>query len=500
MLSVNVVRANPTAIVTYSHSDPGWTPEQEATRSQYIVRLVAALRTSGIDADADIFHQNEDWTRWGPSQVQHSDYVLIVVSKAWKLGWEGSGDPGKHRGTRAETDAVRSLQHEGHDRLQERCRLLLLPDSTQSDIPYGLHGLMRHTIRELSEAGIEDLLRDLTGQPRYVKSELGPIPILPPAFTASSPDAVEPAREVRIPLGQGTESQPTESETRAERISKIRRQLEALPLPLPGEGPHLPWYRLRLQLDSDLADELQAADGFANPDEHDGLDRLPTRDLPAIDWRAETNFAVTWTSLLRSGPQYGSAFVALHLAPIPVVRLSQRLLESIEREIPKGMQAASGVAVDVSRDPEGVLLAVRPQPRRLDQPHTGQLLGCRVERTCQVSIWYSLPSDNMGAILEHGRLTYDLRGALSMAVPLLRLATPAASRVVVAAELVNTTVLTDGKPDTFGSRTSASLTGAFRLPTKMEPEESVPIESLEGDDAVEVARTVATVLVKGWAS
>ncbi len=142
-------RANPTAIVTYSHSDPGWTAEHGQAREQYVLRLVTVLRSLGIDADADIFHQNEDWTRWGPGQVQQSDFVLIVVSRAWKLGWEGTGDPQKHRGTRVEADAVRSIQNEGHDQLQDRCRVILLPDSDEVDIPTGMHGLMRHHVHRV---------------------------------------------------------------------------------------------------------------------------------------------------------------------------------------------------------------------------------------------------------------------------------------------------------------------------------------------------------------
>ena len=80
-------KQNPSAIVSYSHGKPGWSREKKQTRHQQIHRLVAGLRTFGVDADADIFHPNEDWTRWGPRKVADSDFVLVVPSRAWKQAW-----------------------------------------------------------------------------------------------------------------------------------------------------------------------------------------------------------------------------------------------------------------------------------------------------------------------------------------------------------------------------------------------------------------------------
>ena len=67
-------------------------------------------------------------------------------------------------------------------------------------------------------------------------------------------DGVTPPQPVAVPPA----SEPT---GRAERVEQLKAQLEALPQPLLGEGPHLPWYRLRQQVESRLWNELQEETG-----------------------------------------------------------------------------------------------------------------------------------------------------------------------------------------------------------------------------------------------
>lgn len=181
----------PSAIVSYSHTEAGWTQAQAAERRDHVHRLVFALRTVGaIDADADIFHQNEDWTRWGPAQVASSDAVLVVASPAWRDAWVGDGDPTRNKGVRAEADAVRSIEQAGPE-FQKRVRLMMLPGSSDSDIRVGMHGIARHYVPGFEGADLEELLRDLTDQPKFVKPHLGDVPVFPPAMTTHTPDVAQ---------------------------------------------------------------------------------------------------------------------------------------------------------------------------------------------------------------------------------------------------------------------------------------------------------------------
>lgn len=276
----------PTAIVSYAHSDPQWDAEQKKERSQHVLRFVHAMRQYGIDADVDIFHQNEDWTRWGPQRILSCDFVLIIVSQAWKAAWLGTGDLHLNKGLRAEANAVRSIEAEGGGALQSRCRLIILPGSEDTDIPGGLHGIVRHYLKAYDQSGLEDLLRDLTDQPKYLKPPVGVVPVLPPAMTAdlfddpgddrTSSSGIGP---VPIPTQRQSDALPARDEgaaafehmrqsgtiaphvagERRARITQLLEQLAALPEPEPWDGPHLPWFRVRNKIESQLHLEIQSA-------------------------------------------------------------------------------------------------------------------------------------------------------------------------------------------------------------------------------------------------
>lgn len=275
----------PTAIVSYAHSDPQWDAEQTDERFQHALRFVHALRQHGIDADVDVFHQNVDWTRWGPRRVLECDFVLIVVSQAWGAAWLGTGDLDLNKGVRAEADALRSVEAKAGGALQTRCRLILLPGSQETDIPGGMHGLARYRLTTCDQSDLEGLLRDLTGQPKYVPPPLGAVPVLPRSMTAS----VANAHNSEETEASGTGSTPDQSEILSERsgsatlfeslrrsghiaphvvgerrarITQLLEQLEALPEPLPEDGPHLPWFRTRNKIESQLHLEIDAANNL----------------------------------------------------------------------------------------------------------------------------------------------------------------------------------------------------------------------------------------------
>jgi hypothetical protein len=129
----------------------------------------------------------------------------------------------------------------------------------------------------------------------------------------------------------------------------------------------------------------------------------------------------------------------------------------------------------------------------------GGFLGCRVARTGQVSIWYSLARDRMGAVLDETELVDDLEGALTLGAELLgRLTVPAERQVAIAAELAQTTLLTCGTLTDLGHRTSATMLGAMGKTARLEPEESVTLGALQQPTVGQVAATIAMVLVRYW--
>lgn len=172
----------PSALISWSHSDHGLGEDEEDRRATEVRSLADLLRNSGVDAELDLYHSNAgvDWTRWGPEMARTRDFVLVVLSTSWNDAWEGSGDLSLSAGAAAEADVLKSMYARDRAKFVERVRLLVLPHAASAGVPSGLDGVTRYTINTIDEAGVEDLLRDLTGQPRYELPPLGPVPELPP--------------------------------------------------------------------------------------------------------------------------------------------------------------------------------------------------------------------------------------------------------------------------------------------------------------------------------
>lgn len=497
-----VTPTRPSAIVSYSHTEAGWTEAQAAERRDHVHRLVFALRTVGaIDADADIFHQNEDWTRWGPAQVASSDFVLVVASPAWRDAWVGDGDPTRNKGVRAEADAVRSIEQRGRLEFQKRVRLIMLPGSSESDIPLGMHGIARHYVSGYEEADLEELLRDLTDQPKFVKPPLGDVPVFPPAMTTHTPDVAQ------LETGTDALTAPPSVEAppapdvagRAERVEQLKAQLEALPQPLPGEGPHLPWYRVRQQIESRLWNELREETAPSS-----NLGNPSTGPEYAVEWAPASNVQVAWTGSLGREVGYGASALVVHLIPVPPTAVTQRVLSSLDDIGPRLVREQRLVddSAGLTRASSGEDIFIESQPtQRVDGGSRGRFLALRISRSGQTSVWYSLPRDTMGSVLDEHHLKHDIQAALGLGAGIIEAThRTVVARVAVAAELINATSLTGGTVDEIGIRTQATMPGAFRSPPRIDPDESVRVRDLSGPGSWTVAGVVAQLLVRDWSA
>ncbi len=143
------------------------------------------MRTvGGIDLDVDLYHQSErgaDWTRYGPLQVADSDHVLVLVNAAWRQRWEGRNDPTEGAGAVAEIDVLRSIFIRNQDEFTRKVVIVLLPGSSDADIPPGLDRLQRRRVHDYGLDGLSDLLRLITGQPLFEPPPVRSVPLLPPA-------------------------------------------------------------------------------------------------------------------------------------------------------------------------------------------------------------------------------------------------------------------------------------------------------------------------------
>jgi SEFIR domain len=187
--------ARPSALVSWSHSSPGWTKAQTAKRRAAVARFTDLLRRRGIDADVDLYHLSEsvDWTRWGPQRITEVDRVLVVVSEGWRLAWEGTGDPSAGSGAAAEADTLLSVYAENREVFLKKVRLVVFPGGSADEIPKRLHGVPRFQLRAMELDALDEVIRDLTNQPAYVIKALGPVAVMPPIPTEPAPRATSRA-------------------------------------------------------------------------------------------------------------------------------------------------------------------------------------------------------------------------------------------------------------------------------------------------------------------
>lgn len=155
------------AFVSYSHEgeDPKW--------MELVRRFANLLIDNGIQTDLDQFgpHLDRDWYAWSEARMQLADVLICLASPDYKNKWiatKGSGAANEGR-----------LAKRLFDKGKHLC-FVILPGRSHDDIPDGIAALQHFPVPTMDAAGIEDLARELTGQPRHVANPLGPRRSLPP--------------------------------------------------------------------------------------------------------------------------------------------------------------------------------------------------------------------------------------------------------------------------------------------------------------------------------
>ncbi|MET8850141.1 TIR domain-containing protein [Amycolatopsis sp. NPDC004625] len=168
--------SGPKVFISYSHDDDG---HKEAVRT-----LAELLVRNGIDVDLDQWTGagRQDWQAWATSLISGAAFVLIIASPAYRRVGDGLVKTNENRGTQAESATLRDLLHRDRHAWTAKLLPVVLPGRSVDDIPLFLQPYCadHYHLTELSDAGAEDLLRTLTGQPRYVRPALGAVPHLPP--------------------------------------------------------------------------------------------------------------------------------------------------------------------------------------------------------------------------------------------------------------------------------------------------------------------------------
>jgi hypothetical protein len=187
----------PTAFVSWAHSHSTWTKENTSEWESQVAAFSALLRRLGIQADVDLFHLDEpqDWTRYGPQQVERADFTLVVMSAAWAERWSGTNSPREGAGAAAEADTLRGLFARDQEAWQRRVILVMFPEVPADLVPPDLQRVARVPVDPSEPDSFDGLIRMLTGQPRYPKPPVGEVAVLGAASGYEQPSALTSLRD-----------------------------------------------------------------------------------------------------------------------------------------------------------------------------------------------------------------------------------------------------------------------------------------------------------------
>ncbi|WP_322750861.1 MULTISPECIES: SEFIR domain-containing protein, partial [unclassified Frankia] len=182
----------PRVFLSYAHESP---EHENVVRDLWIF-----LRSREIDAKLDkaAAERRQDWPLWMLAEVRASDFVLILASPQYRRRSEGEAAADEGRGVQFEAALIREELYRDRPAAMAKFLPVLLPGRSVEDIPVwlGPYATTHYPIAEISDtgAGMETLLRVLTGQPFEIEPPLRPgtRPVLPPRGV-TLPGAPSPA-------------------------------------------------------------------------------------------------------------------------------------------------------------------------------------------------------------------------------------------------------------------------------------------------------------------
>jgi len=227
------------AFISWSHQQGS--PSETAAWRHSVGAFADLLRSVGIDADIDLYHTEDldvSWDIYGTTSIQNARFVLIVVSASYLDRWLDRGSPLQGAGAAREAIVLRHNFERDRLAFRSRTKIVLLPGSSEDDIPADLGHLVRFEISTLNQTAVQDLCRHLMQDPARPKPPLGPrIPLGPQVSTVESAESTTHPRSNK--LEREREVQEAEQQ-RSHLLERLRS--------IPDDGSEniaLPWVRQR---------------------------------------------------------------------------------------------------------------------------------------------------------------------------------------------------------------------------------------------------------------
>ncbi|MGW1769459.1 toll/interleukin-1 receptor domain-containing protein [Streptomyces sp. NPDC002073] len=172
---------NPLAFISYSHGDSNHHDEKVRT-------LWLRLRAEGVNAEIDISaaEQPQRWADYMNKTIEEADFILVVASPSYKRRAEGAEDPGGGYGVPWEAAHIKHYMYTHPGTWEKRILKILMAGGTPDEFPnfLGPHTVTYYNVDPATGAGIEKLVRYMTGQPLEIPPPLGTLKLYPPRDTS----------------------------------------------------------------------------------------------------------------------------------------------------------------------------------------------------------------------------------------------------------------------------------------------------------------------------
>lgn len=162
----------PSVFICYAHDS--------LTHKDYALRFGNLLVRNGVDARMDQWDANhrKDWDFWAREHINNVDFVIVLASPICRAAFDGELTGPDNPGIRSEAATIREKLHAYRDEWTSKVLPVVLPHEFVDNVPEALQRWTadHYVIDRLTPNGIDELLRAMTGVPRYIRPPLGKLP------------------------------------------------------------------------------------------------------------------------------------------------------------------------------------------------------------------------------------------------------------------------------------------------------------------------------------
>ena len=187
----------------------------------------------------------------------------------------------------------------------------------------------------------------------------------------------------------------------------------------------------------------------------------------------------------------------MHAATVPRTTIPARLIPAVGERISRLLRSSGAVSEDTTLktvdEQGGFRIEIDRARRGFRDIERGLVAGVRVDGTGQLSVWFPLPADTLGAVVDLDHVTESIGVSIGISSDVWQ----GSTGLAFGFEFSSVTMITSAGIGDLGHRSSAQLSGATRSDLRISPDEFVQSADWSQDRAG-VAQILAPTVLRAW--